>query len=89
MIKSMTWTAPAGDLGLGAADVRADRLAAVRMAVPAAPRPGTGVPTAARLRGPIAGVVGVVAPNPCSTSSTDKFHNGTTLGIHSPGRPLS
>jgi hypothetical protein len=89
VIKSMTWAAPAGDLGVGIADVRADVATGVHLAPPAAQRPGTGLPTAARLRGPVAAVLGGVVPTTCPISTDHTFQNGTTLGIHSSGRPLS
>ena len=68
------------------------------MAPVAAPLPGTGLPVAARLR-PIdeRGVVhesflqklAVDCPTSTGTGTTDIDNNGTTLGIHPPGRPQS
>jgi hypothetical protein len=94
VIKTMTWTAPAGDLRSGAADVRADLATGVRLAVrrtpaPIATRPGTGLPTAARLRGPVAGFSGGSVPSTCTDGTTQHSTNGTTLGIHSSRRPSS
>jgi hypothetical protein len=89
VITSTMWTAPAGDLGLGIADVRADIATGVRLVPSTAQRPGTGLPAAARLRGPVAAVLGGVVPTTCPTSTEQKFHNGTTLGIHPSRRPSS
>lgn len=89
MIKDMTSFAPAGVLGRGSAAVRPDAGSALPWASPApmTARPGTGLPSVRR-REPVAGVVGGV-PVPCATSTHSVIQNGTTLGIHSSGRPLS
>lgn len=88
-----TWTfAPAGVLGQGSADARPYPGVAVRLsAVP--PRtavPGTGVP-AARLRGmtgtPCAPRGEFIAQRFVAKHSTQ--NDGTTLGFHPSGRPLS
>jgi hypothetical protein len=94
MITSMTWNAPAGDLRSGSADVRADLAMGVRLAVrrapaPIAARPGTGLPAAARLRGPVAGVFGGLVTGTCTDGTTQHDPNGTTLGIHSSRRSTS
>jgi hypothetical protein len=101
---STTWTdAPAGFSGPGRLGMSQEACPAVMGGAPvvmvpvAAPIQGSGAPTAARLR-PIdePGVVGksflqalVASPLSVDTSTTYIDNNGTTLGIHPPGRPQS
>ena len=102
---STTWTdAPAGFSGPGRTGMSSyarpsvvDGGAAVLMAPTAAPIRGTGLPMAARPR-PIdeRGVAGesflqalVASPLTTSANENDIDNNGTTLGIHPPGRPQS
>ena len=101
---STTWTdAPAGFSGTGGTRMSPYACSAVVdgarivMAPPAAPIPGTGLPTAARPR-PIdeRGVAHesflqalVASPLTTSADTNDIDNNGTTLGIHPPGRPQS
>lgn len=101
---SMTWTdAPTGFSGSGGVAVRsaACRTVAgswVDMVPPAAPVQGSGLPVAARLRpvdepgaihaSYLRGLVGI-APISTSTEKNGTENNGTTLGIHPPGRPQS
>ena len=104
-MNSTTWTdAPAGISGpgrLGMSSYACSSVVAgatVRMAPTAAPIRGTGLPVAARLR-PIdePGVVresflqalAVTSPLSASAHKFDIDNNGTTLGIHPPGRPQS
>ncbi len=101
---STTWTdAPAGFSGPGHIGMSphtsapvVDGGARTAMAPVAAPVQGTGLPVAARLR-PIdeRGVAHesylqkFAVDCPTSTGTTDIDNNGTTLGIHPPGRPQS
>lgn len=102
---STTWTdAPAGFSGPGLVGMSPYACssvvggASVLMAPTAAPIRGTGLPVAARLR-PIdeRGVVresflqalAVASPLCTSADKHDIDNNGTTLGIHPPGRPQS
>ena len=76
-----TWTAPSVDLlGTGGTDARTAGLA---LSGSAAPFQGTGVPAVARLRVCTEAVERFIAPTNLPQ------HDGTTLGIHSPGRPQS
>ena len=105
MISTTWTDAPAGFSGPGRTGMSpyacasvVDGGARIVMAPVAAPIGGTGLPMAARRR-PIdePGVVresflqALVVASPLTTSAdkTDIDNNGTTLGIHSPGRPLS
>jgi hypothetical protein len=93
---TMTWTkAPADLLGLGGAAVRpcsavGSRMTAdVAMVAPFAPVQGTGLPidgTVVRLREAFrqTGTTPLFAHNYIGAKN-----DGTTLGIHTPGRPLS
>ena len=101
---STTWTdAPAGFSGTGRTGMSqyaCPSVAGARivMAPVAAPIRGTGLPVAARLR-PIdeRGVahesflqaLAVASPMSPIADKTDIDNNGTTLGIHPPGRPQS
>ena len=88
-----TW-APADLLGRGGFDVRPSSgtglctdLAAVQIAAPFAPAPGTGLPagsTAVRLRPVTRQALGHDL-----VTTTSFENNGTTLGIHSSRRPQS
>ncbi len=105
MISTTWTDAPAGFSGPGlvgmspyACSSVVDGGASVLMAPTAAPIRGTGLPVAARLR-PIdeRGVVresflqALALASPLNTSAAkhDIDNNGTTLGIHPPGRPQS
>ena len=102
---STTWTdAPAGFSGQGRTGMSSyacpsvvDGGASVLMAPTAAPIRGAGLPVAARLR-PIdeRGAVHesflqalVASPLTTGADKNDIDNNGTTLGIHPPGRPQS
>jgi len=103
-VNSTTWTdAPAGFSGPGRIGMSQEACPAVAGAasvvmVPiAAPITGSGLPMAARLR-PIdeRGVAHesflkalVASPLNVTTGATYIDNNGTTLGIHPPGRPQS
>lgn len=97
MIKTMWTDAPAGFATPGGADVRLGAcrpVAGVVMAGTAAPLHGTGLPIAGRLRGiDDFGAVRESALQPAvavsALASTTTDNNGTTLGIHSRGRPQS
>jgi len=102
---STTWTdAPAGFSGPGCVGVSPYAScsvvgggAPVLMAPTAAPIRGTGLPVAARLRRiDERGIAHesflqalVASPLRTSAGTTDIDNNGTTLGIHPPGRPQS
>ncbi len=76
-----TWAAPSADLlGAGSADVR---MAGWVLAGPAAPFQGTGVSAAGRRRVCLEPNERFIAPTYLPQ------HDGTTLGIHPPGRPQS
>ena len=102
---STTWTdAPAGFSGTGRTGMSSYACSSVGggarivMAPVAAPVRGTGLPMATRLR-PIdeRGVahesflqaLAVASPMSPIADKTDFDNNGTTLGIHPPGRPQS
>jgi hypothetical protein len=90
---STTWTnAPADLLGLGGADVRSctgvGLTVAVAMGPDFAPVQGTGVPiggTSVRLRE----AVRPTGTQKLAHNYIGASNDGTTLGNHSPGRPLS
>ena len=102
---STTWTdAPAGFPGTGRTGMSpyacpsvVDGGARIVMAPVAAPIQGTGLPVATRLRQiDERGVAHesflqalVASPLNVTTSTTYIDNNGTTLGIHPPGRPQS
>ncbi len=102
---STTWTdAPAGFSGPGRLGMSSHAFpsvvggATVLMAPTAAPIRGTGLPMAVRLRpidepgvAPESFLQALAVASPLSTSAdkTDTDTNGTTLGIHPPGRPQS
>ena len=90
--------APAGVLGSGSVDVRPHGCVAVRPSLlgVGAGVQGTGVPFAAMARSRdaevLAGVWGAVQATALSIASQHDpitKNDGTTLGIHSPGRPQS
>ncbi len=82
---SMTWSAaPAGFLGLGGSDVRADECA---LALSAFSLFGT-AGADARPR-PVAVHVVPAERQPRIAPTYTAQNDGTTLGIHSPGRPQS
>ncbi len=105
MISTTWTDAPAGFSGPGRLGMSpnsclsvVDGGARIVMAPIAAPVQGTGLPVAARLR-PIdePGVaresflqaLAVASPVTTGADKTDIDNNGTTLGIHPPGRPQS
>ena len=92
---SMTWTAaPAGSLGLGGSDVRADACAHAPSTLPPSALAPSGFAlfgTAgadARLR-PVAVHVVPAERQPRIAPTYFAQNDGTTLGIHSSGRPQS
>jgi hypothetical protein len=96
VIKTMWTDAPAGFSAPGGVAVRSCTgsvdVFGVVMAGTAAPFQGTGLPTAGRLRGidDFGGLrESALQPALAARVSTTTDNNGTTLGIHSRGRPQS
>lgn len=105
MISTTWTDAPAGFSGTGRTGMSSyactpvvDGGAWTPMAPVAAPIPGTGLPMAARLRQidergvaheSFLQALAVASPMSPIADKTDIDDNGTTLGIHPPGRPQS
>ena len=88
-MNTTTWTTTPADLGLGGCAARLRTVTGASPASRVAPVDGTGAPAgtvAARPRS-----VFLQAPEQFGARTTAIAHNsiGTTLGIHSSGRPLS